>query len=293
MSETPSSALAEKFTWVNFSAMSKSVFKKKFTQVNFLLLATASLAHAQSIGTTDRLFQEINQGGSEAQAMSVVRETALREVSAVVGAQAGLKDRSCELQKVISAQSVDLDKKYRFNSLMMGAGVLPPVITKVTNSMFRDAKVMRIATFAYHIDEPAMLVDVAPTWRNWLYLGLDLADCDKTASVPSLPAQMRPRDDVERKFVKAELEKAYASGRAQAQSIFEDNHANLERTYRGMRMYYDLFERKMVSAPEIIAATDVVTKEDENTMLVGNTVIRITKNAGFVERHEEWKPLAP
>jgi defect-in-organelle-trafficking protein DotC len=289
MSKKPTQPISENvFTQVNKRSMGNL-----FTWVNIFFVASTSIASAQSTNTTDRLFQDINQGGSESQTISVVREAALREVSAVVGAQAGLKERSCEIQKVIAAQSAELDKKYRFNSLMMGAGVLPPVISKVNNSMVREAKVMRIATFAYHIDEQAMLVDVAPTWRNWLYVGLDVEDCSKPAAVPSLPAQMRPRDDLEKKFVKVELEKAYASGRAQAQSIFEENHSNLERTYRGMRMYYDLFQRGMVSAPEIIAATDVVAKEDENTMLVGNTVIRISKNAGFVERHEEWKPLAP
>lgn len=276
-------ALSKKFTQVNFF--------RKFTWVNFLL-AAASVANAQATDTTNRLFQDISQGGAETQSISVVREAALREVSSVVGAQAGLKDRSCELNKVIVDQTVELDKKYRFNSLMMGAGVLPPVITRAENSLVRDARVMRIANFAYHIDEPAVLVDVAPTWRNWLYVGLDVTDCGKPATVPSLSAQMRPRDDAEKAFLRSELEKAYSHGRAQAQSIFEEDYSSLERTYRGMRMYFALYERNMISAPEIIAATDVVVKEDSNTMLVGNTVIRIAKDAGFVERHEEWKPLA-
>lgn len=260
-----------------------------------LVASICTFASAQSTetSTTDRLFKGITTGQTDTEGISYVRELTLREVALTVGAQAGLKDRSCEIEKIIAAQTDDLDARFRFNALMMGAGMLPPVISEAKDTVAIERSVMRIATLAYTLDEPATLVDVPPTWRNWLYLGLDVSQCGRPSEIPAMSEQMRPRDDVERRFVKAELEKAYAAGRAQAQTVFEANLARLERTYRGMRRYFELYERGMVSAPEILASTDVVSMDDPNVMVVGNTVIRITSQAAFVSKTEKWKPLAP
>ena len=269
--------------------MQQRVFRLSYL-VGSLLCGAAM---AQESSTTDRLFRSISSSGSDQRSISIVREVALREVALTVGAQAGLKDRSCEIERAINKQTDAMDQRFRFNALMMGVGMLPPVISEARDTVSIERTVMRIATFAYQIDEPAMLVDVAPTWRSWLYVGLDLTNCSRGPEAPVLPDQARPKDDAERNFTKRELEKAYAAGRAQAESIFNTNLARLERTYRGMRRYFELYERGMVSAPELLASTDVISADDPNTMIVGNTVIRITNQAAFVTKPEKWKPLAP
>ena len=266
---------------------------RHFSVAALCILGWVSVAIAQPTEETNRLYQRIASGGEDAQAISIVRETALREVALTVGAQAGLKSRSCEIAVAVHKESDQLDARFRFNSLMMGAGMLPPVISEARDTVARERTVMRIASIAYRFDEPAMLVDTPPTWRNWLYSGLDVAQCSAPTTLPSLSSQLRPQNDVERRFVKTELEKAFAAGRQQAQNIFDANLARLERTHRGMRRYFELFERGMVSAPQIVSATDVVSLDDPNTMIVGNTVIRIARDSGFVVRDEEWKPLAP
>lgn len=257
-------------------------------------IACASLAHAQETPTTKRLLSEMSSAGFDADSISVVREAALRDSAVTLGARAGLRDKSCEIFSAVSKRQADLDKRFLFNALMMGPGLLPPVISEARNTVTGQRNLMRIATVSYQIDEPARLVDMPPTWRNWLYLGLDITACEKKDVVlaPDLPNQLRPQTDAERRFVKQELERAYAAASKQAQSIYDFNINQLERTYRGMRMYFALYERGLVSAPALLATTDVVTLEDQNTMILGDTVIRISKEAGFVDRPSEWKPLA-
>jgi hypothetical protein len=47
----------------------------------------------------------------------------------------------------------------------------------------------------------------------------------------------------------------------------------------------------MVSAPVIATSTDVALRDDPNTLIVGNTVIRIMVPADFVEKTSNWRPL--
>lgn len=257
------------------------------------LLSVSLFAISQENKTTERLYNGIANGAPDGESISIVRETALREVAVASGALAGLKDRSCELGRIIASNSAELDHRYRFNALVMGVGMLPPVITEARDSVSRGYRVMRVGAVVYHLDEPAMLVDIVPTWRDWIYVGLDAAQCGKPAEIPALSSQLRPQNDLERQFVKVELERAYKAGRDQAQRIYDVNVNRLERTYTGMRRYFELYERGMISAPKIISSTDIVSLDDPNTLVVGNTLIQIIKEAAFVTKDDSWKPLAP
>lgn len=255
------------------------------------LLAASAISQAQT-NSLDRVSGELTSPVGAEESISIVRETALRETAATVGARAGLHDRSCEIDAVLKKRAEALDRQFRFSSMMMGRGMLPPVISEARDTVSIGTSVMRIASRAYHLDEPAVLVDVAPTWRNWLYIGLTIEACDKAFKTPEVAPQQRPQNDKERAYFNQVLQASYKAGRAQAQQAFDLNLARLERTYQGMRRYFELYERGMVSAPMLISETDVVAMDDPNTMLVGNTVIRITTNAAFVQKPEKWKPLA-
>lgn len=252
------------------------------------ILSVAALAE-ESLG---RISSELSTSDKAGESISIVRETALRATAETIGARAGLHDRSCELDALLLSRTSDLDGQFRFNSMMMGRGMLPPVISEARDSVLLDASVMRVASRAYHIDEPALLVDVAPTWRNWIYVGLAVEACSKAFEIPEVASQQKPQTDAERTLFNSILKISYEAGRSQGQQVFDKNLARLERTYTGMRRYFELFERGMVSAPVLISDTDVVSMDDPNTLLVGNTVIRITADASFVQQTDQWKPLA-
>lgn len=258
-----------------------------------LALAAAAAQAQTGAGQGFDAVREALKASAATPGIPFVRKSVLSESAVLVGARTGLSARSCELLGVIDGSRAGLDRKYRFSDLMMGAGVLPPVIDEARDSVALDAVVMRVATRVYKISEPARLVDVPPTWRDWVLVGLPHDACefrpaDATASMAS---ETLPTSDVERAFWLAESRKAYEAGVAQANDVFEGNLSRLDRAYKGMRRYFDLYAAGMVSAPVIVSSTDVAVREDANTLVVGNTIIRITVPTDFVERTDSWKPL--
>lgn len=220
-------------------------------------------------------------------ALSPVREAALRDTARVLGAQAGLGDESRHIVGVIRADERRLDAKFRFSEMLMGVGILPAVISEAKDAVAIDGAVMRVALSVYRIDEPARPVMVAPTWRDWLLVGLNP---DLRPMPPSDPALL-PRDAAEQRYWNQKLDEAYAVGVGQARAIFDINTARLERTYVGMRRFYDLYARGMVTAPQVVVSSSVIDREDPNTVAIGGAVFRIVQGTDFVEKTEQWRPL--
>jgi defect-in-organelle-trafficking protein DotC len=220
-------------------------------------------------------------------ALSPVREAALRDTARALGVQAGLGERSRSIVNTVNAQGPVLDAKFRFSDLIMGVGILPAVISEARDAVAVDATVMRIAQSVYRIDEPARPVMVAPTWRDWLLLGLN----PDLHPVPPSDAQLLPRDEIEQRYWNAHLDEAYLVGVQHADKIFDINLARLERTYIGMRRFYDLYQRGMVTAPVVAASSSIIDREDPNTVAIGATVFRITAGTDFVEKSDAWRPL--
>jgi defect in organelle trafficking protein DotC len=247
---------------------------------------------AQDSVSVDRMMSSVKTTAGDAQGISIVRETALRESAAVYGAREGLREKSCLIRVEIERQRESLDKRFRFADLTMGSGVLPPVISEARDSVSLENTVMRVASRVYHLDENARIVDIAPTWRDWLFVGLSGDSCTTSTTDAPTHAQLKPQTPQEEAFYRSVLTRSYAMGTQQAKDVLADNVARLERSYQGMRRYFDLYQRGMVSAPVISSSTDILSREDPNTLVVGNTVIRIMVPVDFVEKHDKWKPLS-
>jgi len=250
-----------------------------------VLLAMCLTAEAQT-------FSDL-QNAHASQAVAVVRltpvrEAALRDAAIKLGVQWGLGDRSREIERVMEDMAPKLDRRFEFGALLMGVGFLPPVISEARDAVAIEGTTMRVAKVIYKIDEPPRPVRIAPTWRDWLYVGLDSG---LRPAAPTTEALL-PRDEAERAFWKNTLNRAYIEGQAQANEVFELNLARLQRTYDGMRRYYDLYKRGIVTAPQIAAADSVFSRVDPNTVVIGNTVFSVTVSTQFNEKTEAWVPLA-
>lgn len=246
-----------------------------------------SIAHAQS--GSENLQRLLNPNkGDQLVLLSPVRTAALRATAQAIGTQTGMIERAREIGRVIDRRQADLDRSFRFGDLVMGQGVLPPVIVKTENARTVSKNAMRVAGAVYKIAEPARFQSGSPSWRDWLLMGLPTAD-----DMPALPTneQLLPRDAEERKYWDQQVKAAFEDGRRQAQEIFDNNLANLKQVYLGMRTFYDLYQRGMVSLPEIARTQDIVNKDDPNTIVVGDTLFRITVNSDFVTKSERWVPL--
>ncbi|PPC85190.1 MAG: hypothetical protein CTY39_07615 [Hyphomicrobium sp.] len=258
--------------------------RRLFKLAPLIVAVIASPAMAQE--SLQRLINAQPAESAAIASISLVRKSILLEAAQRLGIQAGLADRSKIILAEVTRRADALDARYRFQQLIIDAALLPPVIVETKDAVSLEASVMRVAKSTYRIEEPPRFVDVAPTWRDWLWLGL-------AGNTPpsSVDADAAPKDVGEKEFWAQELRKAYAEGERIAVKIFETNLATLNRAYDGMRTYYDLYERQMVSAPVLAASTDIVTMDDPNTISVGSTVFRVTVTPKFIDDAQKWVPL--
>lgn len=268
------------------------LIRKQILSPLVLALATIGgafpvLAQAQQSATLEKLIQA--KPGQQVKKITPVRAAVLKSTAQTLGTQTGLIERSVEIMNEIDARKRQMESSFRFGDMVIGAGVLPPVIVRGDNAVAVTDSAMRVAGSVYRIIEPARFFSGAPSWRDWLLMGLVTEE-----EAPAMPTneQLLPRDADERAFWAQEVKKAYIEGRAQAQEIFEHNLSQLEQTYLGMRTFYELYHRNMVSAPVIAKSQEVVTQDDPNTIVVGDTLFRITQPSHFNTKVSDWKALA-
>lgn len=258
----------------------------------FLALSVlwSSAAFAQSAVPTstedlDRVLQITSAASQPKDEIGYARQQVLREAGVGLGARAGLADRSREILGILDTRAAQLDSRFNFNNLVIGNNVLPPSISESRDVVAFEDDAMRTAAGVFRIDEHARFSMPTPTWRDWLYIGLDSGP----VSVPNLGVN-GPNNETEKRLWQSLVKEGYEAGRAQAQAVFDANLARLERAHAGMVRYFDLWQRGMVSAPLIASSSEVVVREDDSTISVGNTLRRITKPADF-QPFEGWKPL--
>jgi defect-in-organelle-trafficking protein DotC len=253
-----------------------------------VLWSIAGVAQTRAPKSTqdlDRVLQITSSSPQIVDEISYARQQVLREAAVGLGARAGLADRSRELLIILDARGPQLDQRFNFNSLVIGNSVLPPAISESKDVVAIENDAMRTAAGVFRIDEHARFAMPTPTWRNWLYMGLD----SSPVVIPSLGIN-GPSSEAERRLWKTLVKEGYEAGRSQAQAVFDANLAHLERAHSGMVRYFDLWQRGMVSAPVIATASDVVIREDSQTISVGTTLRRITQPADF-QPQSGWMPL--
>ena len=255
--------------------------------------ATAAVCAAAHADTTHlAAVLDAQPSGSVAKqlsSISYVRQQELRKTADVLGAQTGFADRSARIAALVRRDATRLDAAFPFNALMIGVGVMPPVIveTRGVVSLTNPEQVMRVADRTYEIVQPPRFVAIAPTWRNYLDIGLSSVQ----PVIPSDSAEL-PQNSAERTFWKAEVRKAYANGVAQANAVFAKDLARLRRDYSGMRLFYALYARGMVSAPVIASTHDVQRPDGANGISLGDSTYRITARPSFT-KSSTWTPIAP
>lgn len=244
------------------------------------LLAQESSSHLRELLNAKNIEKRVR--------LSPVREAALKSSAQMLGAQTGLTEQAALIRSAVDKRRVEMEKRFRFGDMVIGQGVLPPVLLHTENAESIEDGAMRLAGAIYEIKEPARFFSGAPSWRDWLLMGLP-----EKGDLPALPnhEQLLPRDAEEKAYWQQEMIGAYNEGTQQAQEIFDHNLSKLEETYTGMRTFYDLYQRDMVSAPIIASSQEIVTREDENTIIVGDTIFRITMPAEFNLDSSQWKAL--
>ncbi|KVO15194.1 type IV secretory system conjugative DNA transfer family protein [Burkholderia ubonensis] len=218
-----------------------------------------------------------------AAAIAPARANLLSEVALPLGSHKGLADRSAILVAELEARATRLDTLYRFSALVMKNGMLPPVIVEGRDAVEATTDQVRVANRMYKAVVRARFVTIAPSWRDYLYVGLRIKQSQ------DLPfAAVLPKTAAERAYWKEQIMLGYAQGQKLADQILETNRARLDRDYMGMLRYSELLNKGMFDAPTVAVAPSIVSG-DRNHINVGDTLYRVTDHGGFVTDPSKWQ----
>lgn len=180
----------------------------------------------------------------------------LKEAACSLGARGGLARRSREIKYRYEQMSTELSTVYNFQSIMLENGLLPPVIVKAVNTTRQASDTeIQFAGVTYTMDKPARLVTVAPTWRQYLYSGLEQNDVDPP------PVDFLPKNKTERELWQGEVKRCWDMGVSQANDILRYNQSELKKDFYGMLQYKILALKGEVKVPLVV--TKIVESETD------------------------------
>lgn len=247
-------------------------------------------ASAGAIATTspypnlDKVLNASSQAPAIPDGIPEVRAQALKQLAVGLGMRAGLADESKKIVEEIDAEKDGFDQRFNFGALTFSNGALPPVIEEAKDVIAVTEYSMRVQGKVYRIVSPTTMI---PTnWRNYLYLGLNESD---DPIVGDAQRSVLPKDSAEKAYWDKIVRQAHSEGRQQARKVFQLNLKRLERDYFGMRMFYQLYERGLVSAPKFAVATESVARPDPNTIVIGDSIFRVTSQPAFNGDSSKWK----
>ena len=255
-----------------------------------LLLAAAP---ATAEPGAPRLLEDLlnpQQSARQAEAqVTPLRASALRDAALAVGLRGGVLERARQIHGALQAQSDSLDRTYRFSGLIQPSGILPPVVEEARNALSVSEQTLRSTDLLLRIVRPARFVSVAPSWRDYLLLGLPLQ-----AQVPMPHASLLPRNDEEKALWQQAVRQGWQAGLQQADATFEANLARLSRDYMGMLRYMALRERNLITEDLVAEARSVVAGGGDE-MAVGERLYRIAAQPRLNAAPSTWtvRPVQP
>lgn len=256
--------------------------------VSLVVLAASTAAPtvyaASATSSLDKVLSATASSSSIPASIPEVRAQALKQLGMGLGSRAGLVDESRAILREIDKEKTGLDTKFNFGSLTFSNGALPPVIEESKDVISVTDYSMRVQGRVYRIVSPASFLQ--NNWRNYLSIGLAN---DDDPIVGDAQRSILPKTEEEKQYWERVVREAYEEGKQQAREIFNLNLARLERDFNGMRLFYTLYSKGLVSAPKFAAATEGVSRPDPNTIVIGDSMFRITAQPIFNATPSEWK----
>lgn len=214
-----------------------------------------------------------------------IRLGSLKEAALGYGVRSGLARRSYEIGKMLSANESLLDGIFNFAALVLERNVMPPVLSYGQVSLnLPDAETIRIADATYRIESQARFVTAPTNWRDYL-----LRDFKYQTEVPA--TSLLPKNDAEKKVWEKYVSQGWDIGFKQADEIFGQSLARLERDYKGMVLYKSLLTKGMISKPYVAESKMGVTGNGDE-ININDRILRITAKPQLQTNPAIWKPVA-
>lgn len=213
-----------------------------------------------------------------------IRLEGIKEAALGYGVRSGLARRSYEIDKILIDNQEHLDSVFNFNALILDKSVLPPVLSEAQNTLKQpDADTIRLADAVYRIERQAAFVTTAPNWREYLVR--------EYRYKVDLPADLLlPKNDNEKQLWQKFMVQGWETGVAQANAIFVQSLARLERDFKGMVLYRSLLAKGMIGKP-YVAESNLGVTGDGNSMNVNDRILRITAKPRLETNPAVWKPI--
>lgn len=221
-------------------------------------------------------------------AAAAARESILREAGLAAGAQGGYAERAREISALLARRATELDRIFSFTGLTYEGGrLLAPVVEFVeeVQAVEADGSALRETARVLRVTQPARLVTVAPTWRDWLFM--------ETPEVERPDDAVLPTTGDEREVWAAAVADGWSMGRLQADRVYETRLEILTTTYEGMLRYRDLVAQGVV-APAEVGRSDLGIVREDAELRIGDNLYTLKSVARFQEP-KQWRavPVAP
>lgn len=239
---------------------------------------TTNLASIESL-TVD------NAPVSDADYVANIRYQAIQETATSFGAQAGLSWQANNIDQNLTKQAALLDQTYNFNALMLDNNVLPPVLEQGDQLLnLADSQSIRIADKTYKIVSQARFVTTPPNWREYIWMNYPK---------PEVPDRtLLPKNAQEQQVWVKYIHLGWKQGITQANTIYADNLARLQRDFQGMILYKELLAKNMVSKPFVASSNLGVTANDDDSQLyINDKVLRITALPKLDPNSKNWRAV--
>ena len=256
------------------------------------VLSAISLAYAQPKEDAV-LLSDIKSGKIKAtqkdlkkSKVPTLRAEALKEVALQMGSSYGLAYFYNGIyERFIKGNEAELDRKYDFEKLSLSAGVMPPILSQnFSHYELVDDNHVVISDKDFKIEEPARMVSVYPTWRDYLQFDFKAPDLPTT--------NFLPKNSAERLIWDENVEKGWKLGKQQAFNIYKDAKGKLDRDYEGMILYKQALANGQIT-PTVVASSNLGVEGDGKTLSVNKRSIQITNHSEFIVDSKKWKSKTP
>lgn len=213
-----------------------------------------------------------------------IRLNAIKEAALGYGVRSGLARRTFEIDQILADNESMLDGIYNFAAMLVDRNVMPPVLVESrSNLKLNDSETIRVADATYRIERQARFVTSPTNWREYLRRTYK-AESDRPADI------LFPKTEFERTIWQAALREGWQLGVNQANQIFTQSLARLERDYKGMIIYRSLLAKGMISRPYVAEANLGVTG-DANSISINDRILRITAVPQLEKNPARWKAI--
>ena len=260
-----------------------------FFVLTLSLPGIAAAANAQSGSDSRQTLPTLGQAEHPSSPGDNARKRALRQAAQKKaalswGAQTGYARRTALRDRWLEKHAEDLDRIFTFRPFLAGNEhvLLPSVDSGRRAFRLEDPLAADSTLVSYRVQEPARIVSIPPTFRDYLILS------------PGMPKKVNPlllpKNDRERKDWKKWTERGWKTGERLSDRAFLIGTRRLVRAIEGRLRFYELALAGQVERPTW-SRSPAATLRTGKVLEIGDTVLRITRPARFTTA-DKWKPLS-